>query len=295
LYGYIYKTTDLHNNKIYIGQRSGKFDPSYYGSGIIIRNILVKIKKNNTNLKDRLKLEILSLCESKEELDYEEQRLIKEYSSQDPKLGYNRTPGGSGRKTKLSKETKEKIRKANMGKHLSDETKRKLRIAMTEDKNPMFGKRGKEHPLFNLTGGKNPRQNFHHSEETRNKIRESMNDRSGERNSFYGRKHSIETKNKMSKSKSGENSPRAIRLKAVNRITNQELTFLSLKEAGIYFNVTDGRIFKTRAINLSKNKSLDIRATIATDWNFYLEENLIPTDNRVLLQSSAREQHFHHQ
>lgn len=43
MYGYVYKPTDLRNNKIYVGQHKSKvFDTNYYGSGIIIKELLNK-------------------------------------------------------------------------------------------------------------------------------------------------------------------------------------------------------------------------------------------------------------
>ena len=43
MYGYIYKTTNLINGKIYIGQhKSEEYDSSYYGSGKLIRRAIEK-------------------------------------------------------------------------------------------------------------------------------------------------------------------------------------------------------------------------------------------------------------
>jgi len=43
MYGYIYKTTNLINNWIYIGQKKKiKFDHNYYGSGIHLKNAINK-------------------------------------------------------------------------------------------------------------------------------------------------------------------------------------------------------------------------------------------------------------
>ena len=51
MYGYIYKTTDLRNNKIYVGQHKSEiFDTSYYGSGKIIKKIIKKIWESNIYL-----------------------------------------------------------------------------------------------------------------------------------------------------------------------------------------------------------------------------------------------------
>lgn len=43
MYGYIYKTTNLINNKIYIGQhKHEKFDIKYFGSGYALVNAIKK-------------------------------------------------------------------------------------------------------------------------------------------------------------------------------------------------------------------------------------------------------------
>lgn len=48
MYGYVYKTTDLRNGKIYVGRhKSDEFDSSYFGSGNIIKRI---IEKNSTDI-----------------------------------------------------------------------------------------------------------------------------------------------------------------------------------------------------------------------------------------------------
>ena len=47
-YGYIYKTTNLINGKIYIGQhKSNLFDSQYKGSGVILRKAFAKYGKEN--------------------------------------------------------------------------------------------------------------------------------------------------------------------------------------------------------------------------------------------------------
>ena len=38
MYGYIYKTTNLLNGRIYIGKRKGDFDNNYFGSGRYLLN-----------------------------------------------------------------------------------------------------------------------------------------------------------------------------------------------------------------------------------------------------------------
>ena len=58
MYGYVYKTTDLLKNKIYIGQHKGHiFDNTYYGSGSWFRAVLQKYGKDNFNSEICEKLE----------------------------------------------------------------------------------------------------------------------------------------------------------------------------------------------------------------------------------------------
>ena len=149
--GYIYKTTNLINNKIYIGQKQAtKFNKNYYGSGKLLKQAIKKYGKEN------FKVEILeeSNCE---DLDNLEIKYIKEYNSTNLEIGYNILIGGnvshklgknhpmygkhhtndSKRKISIntsiaqlgshhSEETKNKISKANKGRIHSDESRRNM-------------------------------------------------------------------------------------------------------------------------------------------------------------------------
>ena len=88
MYGYIYKTTNLINDKYYIGKhKSESFDSSYYGSGIAFTRALKKYGKEN------FKREILAWCESKEELNEKEKYYIALLRSD---KCYNIANGGDG-------------------------------------------------------------------------------------------------------------------------------------------------------------------------------------------------------
>ena len=68
-YGYVYKTTNLINNKIYIGQHKWtghEIDPKYLGSGKILKEAIKTYGKEN------FKCEILEWCESFDELNKRE-------------------------------------------------------------------------------------------------------------------------------------------------------------------------------------------------------------------------------
>ena len=89
--GYVYKTTNILNNKIYIGQKKGEFNPNYFGSGLHV------IRAINKYGKDKFKLEVIVYAEDKQKLDELEKQYIAEYRE---KFGrnnlYNIADGGEG-------------------------------------------------------------------------------------------------------------------------------------------------------------------------------------------------------
>lgn len=135
MFGYIYKTTNLINNKIYIGKKhSDSFIPTYYGSGKIIRRALEKYGK------DSFVVEVLEWCETLEDLNAKEIYYIKTLDSDRRSgHGYNIALGGDG---------------GNLIAGLSDEERKifveKCRERSLGDKNPNYGNGDK------ITGDKNP-------------------------------------------------------------------------------------------------------------------------------------------
>lgn len=87
-YGYIYKTTCLFNNKIYIGQKKNLFDKKYYGSGIALTAAIKKYGKEN------FIVELIEYCYCKFDLDKQEKFWIKTLDAFSPN-GYNIAEGGS--------------------------------------------------------------------------------------------------------------------------------------------------------------------------------------------------------
>ena len=75
MYGYVYITTNLITNKIYVGKHKGEFDKNYYGSGKIITNSLKKYSKSNH------KVDILEYANDKNQLDDLEKYYIKFYKN----------------------------------------------------------------------------------------------------------------------------------------------------------------------------------------------------------------------
>ena len=152
----IYKITNIVNGKVYIGQSINiKLRWKDHintlnrkdSHSILLQRAWDKYKEENFTF------EILELC-SEDMLDEIETKYIELYDAQNN--GYNIEPGG------------------NSNKHLSDDTKQKIREAR-------LGRR--------------------HTEETCKKMSES---RMGKNNGMYGRNHTEESKQKISKAKKGK-------------------------------------------------------------------------------------------
>ena len=117
--GYIYKTTNLINNKIYIGKKIGDPNKSenYFGSGILLKKAVRKYGK------DCFTKEILEIIVDGD-MNERERFWIKKFKSNSI-IGYNLTEGGDGgslfKGKHHSKETKEKLRNFKL------KSKKKLR------------------------------------------------------------------------------------------------------------------------------------------------------------------------
>lgn len=89
---YIYKITNLLNQKVYIGQSSKSWEESldYYGSGVLIEKA---IKVHGI---DNFEKELLENCKTKKQLDKAEKFWIKHYKENLQLSLYNLTEGGTG-------------------------------------------------------------------------------------------------------------------------------------------------------------------------------------------------------
>lgn len=92
MYGYIYKTTNLLNGKIYIGQKKSAvfLGESYLGSGKYLVRAVNKYGKENFHV------EMIDSAESRDELSQLEIRYISEYDATNHLKGYNIAKGGIG-------------------------------------------------------------------------------------------------------------------------------------------------------------------------------------------------------
>jgi len=185
----IYKTTNIINNKFYIGQDIYD-NPKYFGSGKLL---ILAIKKYG---KENFKKEILEVCTDEKHMDEREIFWIRELNATDRKIAYNICEGGKSYRTMRgennfwfgkhhSEETKALIREKRKLQKMSYDEKNRLRELWKTDKNP----------------GKNK------SEETIEKIKIALSkiDRTGINSSMSGKTHSEETKKHWSEIRKGKN------------------------------------------------------------------------------------------
>lgn len=170
MYGYVYKTTNLINNKIYIGQHKTckeELDKNYFGSGVYLQHAI-----NHYGI-ENFSCEIIEWCDSKAKLDEREDYWIKYFNSQDNTIGYNIKDGGTGG-----------------FEHIDSKG----------SNNAMYG--------VHRYGEDNPNYGNLWSEESRQKMSVTIaknGGHHGDKNPMYGKKQSNETKEKMKKAKLDEN------------------------------------------------------------------------------------------
>lgn len=88
--GYVYLTIDTLKWYVYVGQhQSETYDNTYFGSGTIIKNIIKKRK-------DALRNYVLEWCDTKDELDFAEQKWIELFREECENKCINIADGGQG-------------------------------------------------------------------------------------------------------------------------------------------------------------------------------------------------------
>lgn len=160
MYGYIYKTTNLINGKIYIGKKtSERFDPNYKGSGKILKQA---IKKYGW---DSFRVELICECSSPAELNSQERAMIIKYDSRVPQgKGYNISEGGDwgdisrGLTPEQYTSWNQHKSEAQKGQKFTKEHCLHISQAMQGENNHCYGKRG---PDSHNYGKKHPNRTFH--------------------------------------------------------------------------------------------------------------------------------------
>lgn len=191
---YIYLTTNLLNNKQYIGKHFGELNDDYLGSGTKLQEDIKKFGKQN------FKKDILYISQNEEENCLKEKEFIEKYNAVENKNFYNIHVGGKGGNTiagwseerrleyskKKSGQTKGE-KNPRYGVHLSEETKEKIR--QNRDTSYMQTEEYRKAMSAVTSGKRNGMYGKHHTEESKQKMSEhSIGKTAGEKNGMYGKK-----------------------------------------------------------------------------------------------------------
>lgn len=208
---YVYEITNLVNGKKYIGKRSCKCpieEDKYMGSGKLIKKAHKKYGIEN------FKKNVLYICESDALAYAKEKELIESVEAWNNDMYYNLDGGGRGTGsgkahpmygTHLSEDRKEKLRQINLGKKLTEETKKKISLKFTGSNHPLYGKKHTEETkrkIGNFHKGNKWALGVTRSEETKRK----MSDAKKGNTYFLGKKHTEEAKIKIGLSSKGRNA-----------------------------------------------------------------------------------------
>ena len=178
-YHYIYKTTNKINGKFYVGMHStNNLNDGYLGSGKRLRRSIHKNGVENFNI------EYLEFFDTRTDLVNREKELVNEDLLKDP-MCMNLKPGGEG--GFMNEIHREKFFKIALSDNINKKRSKKgALITHTKRKNDLdFDKKWRESLSKGLKGntiwlGKK------HSEETKRKISEIAKQRIGDKNSQYG-------------------------------------------------------------------------------------------------------------
>lgn len=178
----VYKHTNQHNGKVYIGITSTSVDrrSGHHGNGY--KNNVLFYRAIQKYGWDSFSHEVLLSGVSIKEAAAAEIKFISLYNSTNPECGYNISSGGEYGKA---------------GVPYSDEERKHRSDSMTGVKNPCYGKFGSEHPAYGYTHTEESKRKFVpkirgkvRSEETKQKIssyRRSVGSWSGSNNPMSGK------------------------------------------------------------------------------------------------------------
>lgn len=196
---YIYKTTNLITNKIYIGQHKKKINNNkpYFGSGRLLKK---KIKEYGI---ENFKNEILEYCNSIDELNEKEIYWIKKLNSTNENIGYNITSGGNQKIPTEEFIKRCKDARNNISIEKKKEWHNKISKTFIEkgiskgENNPMYGKEYTKERQEKCAKSKKENKNNHkyYTEEYRE---QQSKQTKGENNPNYNNKWSNEKKKNLS-------------------------------------------------------------------------------------------------
>src|SRR3990167_3700416 len=134
-FGYVYRVTCKANMKSYIGQTTSTVERRFSGHVYYTLRMDSQLPFHRALRKygiEQFSIETLEECDSIEQLNRAEKHWILEFKTLVPG-GYNCNTGGDS--FIVCDETKRRMSQACMGRKMSDETKKKISIATTGEKN----------------------------------------------------------------------------------------------------------------------------------------------------------------
>lgn len=216
--GFIYCITCLTNGKMYIGQTSKTIEERFQshihkaeiGKNYALYRAIRKYGPENFTIEEVMFVEAPTKEELKQKLDYLERRFIARYDTL--RHGYNMTIGGDGSiGLSWSKESRKKLGKSLKGRKFTEEHRKKISEAKRGKKRPPLSDEWKRKIGESCKGHRAPYKGVKLTEERKEKIRQGTIKAykegrkvppilRGEKNPFYGKHHSKESRMKMKES-----------------------------------------------------------------------------------------------
>lgn len=241
----VYKITNVKNGKIYVGQTTLNLKERWRIHKFCAEN---PDKCANTRLSramrkhgvDSFKIEILERCGSVNELYDREVYWINTLNC--VKMGYNVLHGGY--RGKHSNESKSKISKANKGRVFSKEWCENISKAKSGVPG-IIGRKMPDHVMEALLKANKGREL---SIDHKNKISKKLSEiRGGDKNPFFNKVHSDESKIKMSKKRVGKKPNQKIKETEYPEISKLLNDNVSMKEIAKIYGVSQSTISNIKA------------------------------------------------
>ena len=236
----VYKISNIVSGRYYIGYSTNitkRFKSHCYKLKQNIHDNIFLQRAYNLDGEDKLKYDIIHICDTMDEAKEIELKYLIDLSIRD-KL-YNLNFNNSGGDLLTNHPDKEKIRERII--HSFKETLSNMTV---EERSQKYGKLGEKNGMYGKTHTVETRQKLSEmhkgntycrgkkaSEETKKKMSENAKLKIGDKNSFFGRHHSEETKQKIYEKNKGRLPPNII------KISIDEKIYISISEAARQLNM----------------------------------------------------------